>query len=126
MGTYTLTDHLFVVEIPDTNVILGVQWLITLGKVTIDWGTLQMEWTDKKGGKHQVIPETLSRLSWKGFWENRSPFLVLYEHCIIRSIYSYFPASMLLTKIVFYWLQAFCVAATFHVWCFLVLEASLA
>ena len=24
MGTYTLTDHFFVVNIPDTNVILGV------------------------------------------------------------------------------------------------------
>ena len=41
MGTYTLTDHFF--DIPDTNVILGVQWLITLGKVTTDWETLQME-----------------------------------------------------------------------------------
>ena len=36
MGTYTLTDNFFVVEISDTNVILGVQWLITLGKVTTD------------------------------------------------------------------------------------------
>ena len=35
-GTYTLIDHFFVVDIQDTNVILGVQWLITLGKVTID------------------------------------------------------------------------------------------
>eukprot|EP00253_Pinus_taeda_P021049 PITA_21049 len=32
MGTYTLTNHFFVVDIPDTNMILGVQWLITLGK----------------------------------------------------------------------------------------------
>ena len=40
MGTYTLTDDLFVLEIPDTNVILGVQWLITLGNVTIDWENL--------------------------------------------------------------------------------------
>ena len=36
MGTYTLVDHFFVVDIPGTNVILGVQWLITLGKVTFD------------------------------------------------------------------------------------------
>ena len=32
MGTYTVTDHFFVVNIPDTNVVLGVQWLITLGR----------------------------------------------------------------------------------------------
>ena len=43
MGFYTLVDHFFVVDIPDTNIILGVQWLITLGKVTTDWKTLQME-----------------------------------------------------------------------------------
>ena len=36
MGTYTMTDHFFVVNIPDTNVVLGVQWLITLGKVTTE------------------------------------------------------------------------------------------
>ena len=55
MGTYTLTDHFFLVDIPDTNVILGVQWLITLGKVTIDWETLEMEWTEKGNGEHQKI-----------------------------------------------------------------------
>ena len=55
MGTYTLTDHFFVVDIHDTNVILGVQWLITLGKVTTDWETLQMEWVDRKSGKVQII-----------------------------------------------------------------------
>ena len=36
MVTYTLVVHFFVVDIPNTNVILGVQWLITLGKVTTD------------------------------------------------------------------------------------------
>ena len=50
MGTYTLIDHLFVVDIPNTNVILGVQWLITLGKVTTNWEALQMEWVEKKSG----------------------------------------------------------------------------
>jgi len=43
MGTYTLTDHFFMVDIPNTNMILGVQWFITLGKVTTDWKTLEME-----------------------------------------------------------------------------------
>ena len=43
MGSYTLVDHFFVVDILDTNVILVVQWLITLGKITIDWEALQME-----------------------------------------------------------------------------------
>ena len=55
MGTYTLVDHFFVVDILDTNEILGVQWLITLGKVTTDWEALQMEWVDKKSGESQII-----------------------------------------------------------------------
>lgn len=36
METYTMTNHFFVVDISDTNVVMGVQWLITLGKVTTD------------------------------------------------------------------------------------------
>ena len=55
MGSYTLVDHFFVVDIPDTNVIFGVQWLITLGEVTNDWEALQMEWVDKKSGEPQII-----------------------------------------------------------------------
>ena len=68
MGTYyTLTDHFFMVNIPDTNIVLGVQWLITLGKVTTDWNTLEMEWDDEKTGRHEKIrgqhtypPQTVS------------------------------------------------------------------
>jgi len=67
MGTYTLTDHFFVVNIPDTNLILGVQWLITIAKVMIDWKTLEMEWDDEKTGRHEKIqgqhtylPQTVS------------------------------------------------------------------
>eukprot|EP00253_Pinus_taeda_P027462 PITA_27462 len=67
MGTYTLTNHFFVVDILDTNMILGVQWLITLGKVTTDWKTLEMEWDDEKTERHDKIqgqhtypPQTVS------------------------------------------------------------------
>ena len=55
MSTYKLTNHFFVVDILDTNMILGVQWLITLGKVTTNWKTLEMEWDDEKTGKHEKI-----------------------------------------------------------------------
>ena len=67
MDTYTLTDHFFVVNILDTNMVLGVQWLITLGKVTTDWKALEMEWDDEKIGRHEKIrgqhtypPQTIS------------------------------------------------------------------
>ena len=55
MGTYALTYHFFVVNIPDTNMIPGVQWLITLGKVMTDWKALEMEWDDEKTGRHEKI-----------------------------------------------------------------------
>ena len=49
MENYSLTDHFFVVDIPDTNVVLGVQWLYTLGKVTTDWKQLEMEFKGPNG-----------------------------------------------------------------------------
>ena len=57
MGTYTMTNHFSVVNIPYTNVVLGVQWLIMLGKVTTDWEALEMEWDDKNTGNHEKICE---------------------------------------------------------------------
>eukprot|EP00253_Pinus_taeda_P036040 PITA_36040 len=78
METYTQTDHFFVVNIPDTNMVLGVQWLITLGKVTIDWKDLERKWDDEKTGRHEKIqgqhtypPQTVSArrmeaVFWKG------------------------------------------------------------
>ena len=32
MGNYNMTDDFYVVELADTNVVMGVQWLNTLGK----------------------------------------------------------------------------------------------
>lgn len=43
MGNYSLTDHFLVVDVPDTNVVLGVQWLYALGKVTTNWQKIDME-----------------------------------------------------------------------------------
>lgn len=49
MGNYSVTDHLFVIDVPDTNVVMGVQWLYSLGRVTIDWRKLEMEFTGLDG-----------------------------------------------------------------------------
>ena len=32
LGNYIVTNDFYVVELPDTNIILGVQWLVSLGK----------------------------------------------------------------------------------------------
>lgn len=55
MGTYALTNHFSVVNILNTNMILGVHWLITLGNATIDWKTPEMEWDDESIGTHEKI-----------------------------------------------------------------------
>ena len=43
LGNYTITDDFFMVKVPDTNVVLGVQWLYSLGKYTTNYQTMEME-----------------------------------------------------------------------------------
>jgi hypothetical protein len=43
-----------VVDLSDTDVVLGVQWMITLGKITTNYKTLEMGFIDQ-GGKKVVL-----------------------------------------------------------------------
>jgi hypothetical protein len=38
-----VTDNFYVVEIQDTNLILGVQWLVSIGKNSVDYQAMEME-----------------------------------------------------------------------------------
>jgi hypothetical protein len=49
LGNYTVRDTLYVVDLSDTDVVLGVQWLITLGKITTNYQTLEMGFRDTDG-----------------------------------------------------------------------------
>jgi hypothetical protein len=51
MGNYSMIDNLFVVDIPDTNVVLGVQCLYSIGRYTTDQRTMEMEFTGLDGKK---------------------------------------------------------------------------
>lgn len=51
MGNYSMTYHFFVVDVPDTNVVLGVQWLYSLVWVTTDWKQLVMEFTSQMASR---------------------------------------------------------------------------
>jgi hypothetical protein len=51
MRTYSMTDDFFVVDIPDTNVVLYVQWIYSIGRYTTDQRTMQMEFTGPNGKK---------------------------------------------------------------------------
>jgi hypothetical protein len=41
-------------DLPDTNIILGVQWLSTLGPITTNYKTMEMSFTEE-GGKKVVL-----------------------------------------------------------------------
>jgi hypothetical protein len=42
LGNYTMRDTFYVVDLSDTDVVLGVQWMITLDKITTNYQTLEM------------------------------------------------------------------------------------
>jgi hypothetical protein len=46
LGNYTMRDTFYVVDLSHTYVVLGVQWLITLGKITTNYQTLEMGFRD--------------------------------------------------------------------------------
>jgi hypothetical protein len=43
LGNYMLTDDFYMVKIPDTNMVLGVQWLYSLGRYSTNYQTMEME-----------------------------------------------------------------------------------
>jgi hypothetical protein len=51
LGRYNLTQDFYVMDLPDTNVILGVQWLSTLGPITTNYKTMEMSFNSEEGKK---------------------------------------------------------------------------
>jgi hypothetical protein len=51
LDNYTVRDTFYVVDLSDTYVVLGVQWMITLGKITTNYQTLEMGFRDQDGKK---------------------------------------------------------------------------
>ena len=49
LGNYTMRDTFYVVDLSDTDVVLGVQWLIILGKISTNYQTLEMGFRDSEG-----------------------------------------------------------------------------
>lgn len=46
-----MTDDFFMVDVPDTNVVLGVQWIYSIGRYTTDQRTVETEFTGPNGKK---------------------------------------------------------------------------
>jgi hypothetical protein len=60
LGRHNLTQDFYVMDLPDTNVILGVQWLSTLGPITTNYKTMEMSFNSEEG----------KRVTLKGMTEN--------------------------------------------------------
>jgi hypothetical protein len=51
LGRHELVQDVYVVDLPDTNIILGVQWLNTLGPITTNYKNMEMSFTEEGGQK---------------------------------------------------------------------------
>ena len=75
LGNYTLVDDFYVIDVPDTSIVLGVQWLYSIGKYSTNYQTLEMEFL-APDGKRLVLSgmpnETSGSATTKGmttiFW----------------------------------------------------------
>jgi hypothetical protein len=51
LGRHDLAHDFYVMDLPDTNIIPGVQWLSTLGPITTNYKTMEMSFTKESGRK---------------------------------------------------------------------------
>jgi hypothetical protein len=49
LGRHDLAHDSYVMDLPDTNIILGVQWLSTLGPITTNYKTMEMSFNEESG-----------------------------------------------------------------------------
>ena len=49
LGRHELVQDVYVMDLPDTNIILGVQWLSTLGPITTNYKTMEMSFVEEGG-----------------------------------------------------------------------------
>lgn len=54
LGNYNLTDDFYVVDLADTNAVLGVQWLSTLGTISQNYQAMEMGF-NAPDGKRVVL-----------------------------------------------------------------------
>jgi len=58
LGNYTVRDTFHVFDLSNIDVVLGVQWMITLGKITTNYQTVEMGFRDQDG--KQVVLRGMS------------------------------------------------------------------
>ena len=66
IGNYTFVDSFYVVDVADTNVVLGVQWLYYIGEHTVNYQIPELKFQDSKGvlrvvrGKHTYPKQVMT------------------------------------------------------------------
>jgi hypothetical protein len=77
LGNYSMRDTFYVVDLDDTDVVLGVQWLITLGNIYTNYQILEMGFRDNEGKKvvlrgmlirepRKMSAKRMERIFWQG------------------------------------------------------------
>ncbi len=51
LGNYTFTSNFYVIDLVDLNMVMGVQWWYSLGKHSMDYQALEMEFRAPNGSK---------------------------------------------------------------------------
>jgi hypothetical protein len=51
LGRHELAQYFYVMDLPETNIILGIKWLSTLGPITPNYKTMEMSFTEETGKK---------------------------------------------------------------------------
>jgi hypothetical protein len=51
LGRHELVHDVYVMDLPDTNIILGVQWLSTFRPITCNYKTMEMSFIEEGGWK---------------------------------------------------------------------------
>jgi len=49
LGNYTLTDDFYIVDLAYTHVVLGIQWLYSLGDIHMNYKDMRMDFHEKDG-----------------------------------------------------------------------------
>ena len=49
IGDYTVKDNFYVVNVVDTNMVLGVQWLYSIGEHSVNYQIPQISFKDVEG-----------------------------------------------------------------------------
>jgi hypothetical protein len=76
LGNYTLSDEFYVVELADTNVVLGIQRLYSLGDFKMNYQEMMMEFIDTRGQRvilrdmSSGAPEVVSNRCMKVLFRN--------------------------------------------------------